>query len=227
MGKWARKPVGENSEGAKARRSEDVAACGSAARKRQRTAALQNLAAAGGRPESRQRLGVRQSSAAIPRGGPERPGWTGACTLQIRDTAECNSALPPSARLASGMDYRCHHCDPTSEAETERAGEEVECPACGGMTLLQLFPSRPILVEQEPVAGPAPSSLSPPSVPLAKHGAGLMLGVLTFFLFLGAASNLFPGADEKAWLKMYQHESAGFVASQEAKDRLERKPVSE
>ena len=125
------------------------------------------------------------------------------------------------------MDYRCHHCDATLEAETERAGEEVECPACGGMTLLQLFPSRPILVEQEPVAGPAPSSLSPPSVPLAKDGAGLMLGVLTFFLFLGAASNLFPGADEKAWLKMYQHESAGFVASQEAKDRLERKPVSE
>ncbi len=75
-------------------------------RKRQRTAALQNLAAVGGRPESRQRLGVRQSSAAFPRV---------ARRCQRRPFV-----------LAAGLDHLCQHCDATLEAEAERAGEEAE-----------------------------------------------------------------------------------------------------
>ena len=38
------------------------------------------------------------------------------------------------------MDYRCHHCDATLEAEPGRVGEWTECPACHGMTLLAVRP---------------------------------------------------------------------------------------
>ncbi len=51
------------------------------------------------------------------------------------------------------MDYRCHHCDATLEAEPGRVGEWAECPACRGMILLaERAEGRPEAGPEHPVA---------------------------------------------------------------------------